>query len=53
MFYCEKCADKNEWPYEFYMPISVGPCECCGKTRACTDVPSGSLPEPKKERRSR
>lgn len=43
MFYCEPCAKKNNWPYEFYMMQSRGPCECCDKVSVCVDVPSGSL----------
>lgn len=46
MFYCEECANKNRWPYEFYMPMSRGPCECCDEVKACVDVPSYALPTP-------
>lgn len=48
MFYCEKCATKNAWPYEFYMGQSRGPCECCNKVAACVDVPSRALPAVKR-----
>jgi hypothetical protein len=48
MFYCQPCAKKNEWPYEFYMRQSSGPCECCDKHAMCVDVPSRALPEPKR-----
>jgi hypothetical protein len=44
MFYCEPCAKKNDWPHEFYLPMSRGPCEVCGKTATCVDVPSARLP---------
>lgn len=48
MFYCEKCAKKNEWPYEFYMSQSRGPCEMCDKVSVCVDVPSSALPQKKR-----
>lgn len=51
MFYCESCSKKNEWPYDFWMSQSRGPCECCDKTAVCVDVPSSTLPEPKRKRR--
>ena len=47
MFYCEPCASKNQWPFFYGMPTSRGPCECCGKTASCADVPSSALPAPK------
>lgn len=46
MFYCEWCAVKNKWPFDFFMIASIGRCEDCGKTRECVDVPSSSLPKP-------
>ena len=49
MFYCEECANKNEWPYEFWMLPSYGPCEMCHKTRVCVDVPCKNLPDKKNE----
>lgn len=45
MFYCEPCAAKNKWPYEFYMMQSRGPCEVCRKVATCVDAPSSALPE--------
>lgn len=44
MFYCEACAKKNGYPFEFYLPQSRGPCELCKKTATCVDVPSSRLP---------
>lgn len=44
MFYCEPCGLKNDWPVWMIFGMSVGPCECCGKTRECFDVPSHALP---------
>lgn len=49
MFYCEWCAQKNKWPYQYGMEMSKGPCEDCGKTRICVDFPSDCLPNPKAE----
>jgi hypothetical protein len=49
MFYCNDCAIDNKWPYGYGMPMSRGPCEICGKTRDCVDVPSGQLPMPKEQ----
>jgi len=46
MFYCNACAKKNKWPYEFWMFMSRGPCEICGQTRDCVDVQSSQLPIP-------
>ena len=43
MFYCLKCAKKNEGPSFFGLPMSLGPCEICGKTSTCYDVPSAAL----------
>lgn len=45
MFYCDKCAEKNEWPNEWWRPKSFGRCEMCGKTNECTDIPSSALPD--------
>jgi len=50
MFYCEKCAEKNDWPQDFWTPQSRGPCEVCGKFATCFDVPSAALPEPKRRK---
>lgn len=35
MFYCNKCADKKNWPRT--MAKSYGNCEVCGKTAVCND----------------
>lgn len=43
MFYCDACAHKNGWPDDFWLPRSHGPCEVCGKTASCHDVPSTRL----------
>lgn len=48
MFYCDKCASERDWPSGWPHPQSVGPCEVCGKTRTCTDIPSSALPIPKR-----
>lgn len=45
MFYCEECRLENGWPEGY--SVSHGPCECCGKTKLCFDVPSRALPTPK------
>lgn len=45
MFYCEKCADKNDWPATPFQ--SYGKCETCGKPGLCNDRPSSLLPDPK------
>lgn len=42
MFYCDECAKLYGWPIGFCR--SLGPCECCKKTRTCSDVPSSQLP---------
>lgn len=47
MFYCQPCATENEWPDDFYLPKSYGPCEMCGKGASCFDVPSSHLPPAK------
>lgn len=48
MFYCDKCRVENEWPAEFSQ--SRGPCEVCGKSALCNDVPSSWLPDRKPAR---
>jgi len=48
MFYCDPCADKYGYPKHPKEHQSFGPCECCGKTAGCTDIPCSQLPEPKK-----
>lgn len=45
MFYCQKCADKNDWPETAFQ--SFGKCETCGQRGLCNDRPSSSLPDPK------
>ncbi len=47
MFYCEKCAKENGWPFEFWFPMSYGPCEICKTTTSCVDVPSYRLSKQK------
>lgn len=47
MFYCELCRVKMEWPQSF--GGSHGPCEVCGVTSNCYDIPSKYLPLPKEE----
>jgi len=47
MFYCEECRKKNKWPEGF--AVSRGPCEMCGKTATCHDVPSCALPDRKEK----
>jgi hypothetical protein len=44
MFYCDSCRDKNDWPDGLMK--SFGPCECCGTTDRCSDVPGSQLPMP-------
>lgn len=46
MFYCESCRVENNWPTGFSQ--SRGPCELCGITEVCYDLPSSWLPETKK-----
>ncbi len=36
MFVCEKCLNGRG---EFYFSRSYGPCEICGKTSTCQDIP--------------
>lgn len=45
MFYCEECGTKRGWRPGLFQ--SYGPCELCGKTRECSDVPSKDLPAPR------
>lgn len=51
MFYCDHCADQNEWPKPWL--ASYGPCEVCGRVRSCYDVPSTVLPPAKKKEDAR
>jgi hypothetical protein len=40
MFICEECLENyNNWG----IPRSMGPCEDCGHTRVCADIPSKYL----------
>ena len=41
MFFCDSCAEKNQWPKG--MARSSGPCEACGHITLCYDVPSNLL----------
>jgi hypothetical protein len=47
MFYCDECAEKNGYPQSIIR--SHGPCECCGKIRDCSDVPSSNLLKPEEK----
>lgn len=57
MFVCEECADKTGWLY--WLDLSVGPCELCGRVRECDDIKPrneakpGSLEQIRKERDER
>lgn len=42
MFYCNVCAEENDWPVKLYK--SYGKCEMCGKPAACNDIPTNELP---------
>jgi hypothetical protein len=43
MFYCEDCGIKNNWPMDFYLTLSGGRCEICGKISRCYEVPTSRL----------
>lgn len=45
MFFCDECARARGWAARGFK--SLGPCEICGQTRECNDVPSRLLPEVK------
>ena len=49
MFFCGDCAGKRGWSGLFY-PFFHGPCELCGKTRVCADIPSAVLANFDKEK---
>jgi len=49
MFICGPCLRKRH-PNVFIFTRSEGPCEDCGKTRICADIPTSALP-PKRRRR--
>lgn len=57
MFVCEPCAKKTGWPY--YLAVSFGPCELCGRDNNCDNVKPrrpanpGSLDQIRKERDER
>ena len=42
MYFCDPCRGKKQWSES--MAKSEGPCEVCGKTSVCNDVPSKYLP---------
>lgn len=44
MFYCNRCAELNDWPETGFK--SRGKCEICGHVRDCNDLPSSALPMP-------
>lgn len=41
MFYCDECAEKGGYIISIFK--SVGPCELCGKTRACNNRKVGAM----------
>lgn len=45
MFYCTKCAKKNNWPEGFFK--SIGKCEVCNQIAPCNEKPASMLPIPK------
>jgi len=49
MFFCQKCAEKNSWPFFYGLPMSFGACEICETRSECVDIPSSALPVPKKD----
>lgn len=44
MFYCESCAEKKGWPFDWYLAASRGPCEVCKEVSLCADVHHSHLP---------
>ena len=48
MFFCNKCAEENGWNESLCK--SYGPCEMCGESALCNDVPSSCLPISKKKK---
>jgi len=48
MFYCDICAKIKGWPISA-LARSLGPCEICGQSSICNDVPSSQLPDPKNQ----
>lgn len=50
MFFCQACKDKRNWPVPWHgLFSSHGPCEVCGVTSDCYEVPSAHLPLPDPE----
>ena len=47
MFYCDECARRKRWPET--VTTSRGPCEICGRTAVCNEMPSRLLPLPGEE----
>jgi hypothetical protein len=47
MFFCNKCAEECGWNESLVK--SFGPCEICGESTVCNDVPSRLLPISKKK----
>jgi len=41
---------KNNWPRDFWHPLSRGACEVCGTVATCYDVPSSCLPQARTEK---
>lgn len=40
MFLCDDCATGRVDPFDLLIaPRSHGPCEVCGRTRVCADLP--------------
>lgn len=46
MFYCDPCAEKNDYPRTMFR--SHGRCECCGNTAVCNERASKDLPAPRR-----
>lgn len=45
MFYCDPCREQEGLPPTLNVK-SEGPCEICGNTRVCNDVPSRLVSDP-------
>lgn len=48
MFYCDFCANKNEWPITLHR--SHGACEVCHTPADCSNMQSKDLPETKEKK---
>lgn len=48
MFYCDRCARKNNWRITGVK--SFGPCEICNTKVECSDVQSRDLPKPSEKK---